>query len=196
MTSPLTLLQGLSVDGQSQSELLQASNHGLRPASQTGETFSRNGVTLAAQTLTGGQPVFTTIQLTAGTVVGAITFWSVGAANAPTHQLAGLFDVNRKPLATSADLTSAAWAANSAKKFAMVTAYTVLADGVFYVGLAESATTTIPTLAGISTVLNLALQAPPVAFTDTATAVTTAFSASAAAASAGFNPLYATVSAS
>lgn len=191
-----TLFQGFRIDSDTQSAVLEATAYGLRPTGSNGETFPRSDAALTGQTLTGGQPVFTAINLAAGTVVGAITFWSVGAANAPTHQIAGLFDVNRKPLATSLDLTSAAWAATSAKKFSMVTPYTVLADGIFYVGIAESATTTIPTLAGVATVLPLALQAPPIGFTDTVTAVTTAFSASAAAASAGFGPLYATTSAS
>lgn len=191
-----TLLQGFRIDADSQSALLEASGFGGRPTGSNGETFPRGDAALSAQTLTGGQPVFTAIPLTAGTVVGAITFWSVGAANAPTHQLFGLFDSTFKPLATSADATSAAWAATAAKKLAMTTPYTVPADGIYYVGVALSATTTIPTLAGISTVLPLVLQAPPIGFTDTATAVTTAFSASAAARSAGFGPLYATTSVS
>lgn len=191
-----TLFQGFRIDSDTQSAVLEATAYGSRPTGSNGETFPRADAALTGQTLTGGQPVFTAINLAAGTVVGAITFWSVGAANAPTHQLAGLFDASFKPLATSLDLTSAAWAATAAKKFSMVTAYTVPADGLFYVGVAISATTTIPTLAGVATVLPLVLQAPPIGFTDTATAVTTAFSASAAARSAGFGPLYATTSAS
>lgn len=54
-----------------------------------------------------------------------IAFYSATqAAEIPTHQWAGIADVNRKILAISADKTTEAWGANTKKTFTFGTAYT------------------------------------------------------------------------
>lgn len=189
-----TLLTGLSVDATSLSELYQATGHALRPTGMVSETISRLDGAFTAATIVTSQPAYTAVNLVQGQVVANLTFWSHSTAAAtPTHLLFGLADSTGKIVATSADATTAAWAANSAKTLAMTTAYTVPADGLYYVAICSTATT-VPTINGLATTAALALQAPAVAFTDTANATTTAFIAGAATKSAGFNPLYCTIS--
>lgn len=186
-----SILTGWTVDAASLSALAQAANLGIRPTGANSETVSRLDGAFTAQTIVAGQPVYTAIYLLAGQVVSNITFWSSSTAAAtPTHLLFGLADATGKIVATSADALTAAWAANSAKTLPMTVAYTVPTEGLYYVVIAESATT-LATITGLSTTAALALQAPAVAFTDTANATTTAFIAGAATKSAGFSPLYA-----
>lgn len=185
-----TLLNGWTVDPGTQSALLQATNFGLRPSTAVAETISRLDGAFTAQTLTGGQPCYTAINLAAGQVVSNVTFWSHStAAVTPTHQLFGLADSTGKIVATSADALTAAWAANASKTLAMVAPYTVPADGIYYIAIALTAGT-LPTLAGVTPVAPMVLATPAVAFSDTANATTMAFIAGAATKSIGFAPLY------
>lgn len=98
--------------------------------------------------LTTGQLWLQAIFLYAGMVVTNISFWSATTAlGTGTHQLFGLYDSSRNLLASSADVTSAAWAANSEKKLAMTAAYTVPSTGLYYCGVSVAATT-MPTFKG------------------------------------------------
>lgn len=86
------------------------------------------------------------IYLLAGMVINNIWFSSaITAAGTPTNQIAGLYDINRALLVQSNNLTTAAWAANTLKQFALQSAYTVPADGLYYCGLLVTATT-VPTM--------------------------------------------------
>jgi hypothetical protein len=104
----------------------------------------------------------TTLQMTAipllkGQTVTSVTFVSgTTALSAGSNQWAALFDGSRNKVAISADDTSTAWGANTAKTFTMTTPYTATATGTYYVGLMVKATT-VPTLLGnnsASTVLS------------------------------------------
>jgi hypothetical protein len=97
---------------------------------------------------TTGQIYCEAIWLTAGTLVSNISFFSATTAlGTPTHYAFGLYDVNRNLLASSADQTSAAWAANTIKTLAMGTPYLIPTTGWYYVAISVVATT-IPTLKG------------------------------------------------
>lgn len=97
---------------------------------------------------TTGQIFLQAIWLTAGTTVTNISFHSATtAAGTPTHYVFALYDSGRNLLASSADQTSTAWAANTLKTLAMGTPYLVPSTGSHYVGISVVATT-VPTLKG------------------------------------------------
>ena len=133
----------------------------------------------------------TAIYLPKGLVVTGITFFSGGTALATgTHQWFGLWDSSLTLARGSADDTSTAWAAQAAKRLALTTPYTVPISGRYYVGLEISATT-VPTIAGISTLTgSAALRAltPSTAILDSTTA-DTAIAPTLAQAAAGLNIL-------
>jgi hypothetical protein len=92
------------------------------------------------------------IYLPAGLTISAVT-WFAGttAATDPLNQIFSLYSAARVLLAQSADATTAAWAANAAKRLPFTTAYTTTAAGLYYVGLLVVATA-VPTLAGVAAV--------------------------------------------
>ncbi|RLL66989.1 hypothetical protein [Streptomyces sp. Z26] len=83
-----------------------------------------------------------------GDTVSALTFISGGTAGASlTNQIAALYSTSGALLAQSADKTSEAWAADSAKTFALAAPYRVTKSGVYFAALAFAAST-VPTLVG------------------------------------------------
>lgn len=97
---------------------------------------------------TTGQIFCQAIWLTAGTTVTNISFCSATtAAGTPTHYVFALYDYSRNLLASSADQTSTAWAANTVKTLAMGTPYLVPTTGLYYLMLSVVATT-VPTIKG------------------------------------------------
>lgn len=127
------------------------------------ETMNRNTCPEVNTTFgTTGQVFCQAIYLTAGTTVTNISFHSATtAAGTPTHYVFALYDIDRNLLASSADQTSKAWAANTIKTLAMETPYLVLSTGLYYVMISVVATT-VPTLKGgiAKTGAQLAGQAP------------------------------------
>lgn len=88
------------------------------------------------------------IYLRAGQLVSSISLCSATtAANTPTNYFFGLFDASLNRLATSANQTTSAWAANTIKTLAMVTPYRVPVSGFYYIGYFMTATA-VPTLKG------------------------------------------------
>lgn len=135
------------------------------------------------------------IYLKAGQVVSSITIWSATtAAGTPTNGFFALYDANRNLVAQSANSTTEAWAANSAKTKAMTTPYKVPTSGLYYVGLLQVATT-IATIKGgnARTGGQLAAAAPTLAGTSS-TGLTTTLPNPAAAITAGTASIYAAVS--
>jgi hypothetical protein len=128
-----------------------------------GETMDRNICPEVNTTVTTtGQIYLQAIWLTAGTVISNISFFSATtAASVPTHYCFALYDINRNLLATTADQTSTAWAANTIKTLAVNSAYTVTTTGLYYLAFMMTATT-IPTLKGgtARTNGNLSFTAP------------------------------------
>lgn len=119
------------------------------PTGYSFETIDRNICTETnTSLLASGTMSLVAIWLPIGTVVSVIAFWSATtAANTPTHQLFGLYDRNLNLCATSADATSAAWAANTKKELAMAAAFTTQYTGVHYLAIMVTATA-VPTLKG------------------------------------------------
>lgn len=113
------------------------------------------------------------IFLPKGTVVTHLTFLSGQTAGATlTHAWAALFDSSRALLKVTNDDTSAAWAQNTEKTLDIQSgAYTVAADGIFYVGLVVTGTT-MPTLSGQTLSTGVGLLAPIMAGTTSATYTT------------------------
>jgi hypothetical protein len=92
------------------------------------------------------------ILLYAGDVVTNLTFMSgATAASVPTNWWFALYDTQATPalIAQSADQTTTAWAADTAKTLALASPYTVLTTGIYYASVMVKATTP-PTLIGAS----------------------------------------------
>ncbi|WP_416975656.1 hypothetical protein [Streptomyces sp. 4F14] len=83
-----------------------------------------------------------------GDAISNLTFISAGTAGGSlTNQIAALYSGAGALLAQSADKTSEAWAADTAKTFALASPVRVTKSGVYYAALAVAATT-VPTLVG------------------------------------------------
>jgi hypothetical protein len=104
----------------------------------------------------GSPPVVTQVMtsvplfLTAGDVVTNLTFHSGQTpAGVPTNYWAALYDTQATPalLAQSADQGAAAWAAFTAKAFALASPITITKTGVYWAALMVKATT-VPSLLG------------------------------------------------
>jgi hypothetical protein len=96
------------------------------------------------------------LYLEAGDVVTNLTFCSATtAAGTPTNWWFALYSTAATPalLAQTADQTTTAWAANTAKTVALATPYTVPTTGVYYAAVHVKATT-VPTLLGASLNVN------------------------------------------
>lgn len=90
------------------------------------------------------------VPLQAGDVITSITFKSGGtAADTPTNWWFALYSSASTPalLAQTADQTSTAWAANTAKTVALATPQTITAAGVYYAAFMMKATA-VTTLVG------------------------------------------------
>lgn len=95
----------------------------------------------------------TAVPLQAGDVITNITFATGGtAANGPTAGFIALYSAASTPalLAQSADFGSTARAANTAYKIPLATAQTITADGLYYVVISFTVSTTVPTLRGLT----------------------------------------------
>jgi hypothetical protein len=129
----------------------------LAPQSMFATTYDRmaGGVANIASSLTTQVVRVVAIYLIEGQVVNNIV-WISGttALGTGTHQWAALLDSSRVQLATSNDLTSTAWAANTPQTFPVATvasgaasSFTTTYTGLHYL-LLDVAATTVPTLAG------------------------------------------------
>jgi hypothetical protein len=109
-------------------------------------------VALTTQVMTS-----TPIMLAAGDVITNLTFVSgATGAGTPTNWWFALYDTSATPalIAQTADQTSTAWAASTAKTLPLSSAYTVPKTGVYWAAVMSKATT-VPTLLG-------AVAAPPI----------------------------------
>lgn len=186
------ILVGQNVDAASESALDQATHLGLARTGAVAETFSRAGTPISAVATTSGNGIYAAINLVQGQVINNIGLVTNStAAVTPTHAVAGIFSPAKAKLATSADLLTAAWAANTEVVVPLTAPFTVPVDGVYYIGF-EIVAGTPPTLSGVAGQAALNALAPVVAFGDT-TALTTALPATATV-SAGASQIYAYVS--
>lgn len=98
------------------------------------------------------------LYLQAGDVIASLTFKSGGtAAVTPTNWWFALYDTATTPalLAQTADQTTAAWAANTAKTLALAAPVTVSKTGIYYAAVMVKAAT-VPTLIGATVVAGAA----------------------------------------
>nr|WP_037829766.1 hypothetical protein [Streptomyces sp. NRRL S-325] len=88
------------------------------------------------------------LYLNDGDLISNLTFVSAGTAGGTlTNQIAALYSGTGVLLAQSADKTSEAWAADTAKTFTLATAQRITKSGVYYAALSVAAST-VPTLVG------------------------------------------------
>ena len=112
------------------------------------ETIPRHLCDETNTVVAGGTLWMQAIYLRAGQVVNSIKLCSATTAGAGlTNQFAGLYDLNRNLLASSANGTTGAWASQTLKSFAMTVPYTVPSDSIYYVGFFVTGTT-VPTYKG------------------------------------------------
>lgn len=132
-------------------------SQGLGPTDCVAATLDRGVTTINGTAPTSGTVELGLLWIPAGAVITSITFISATTAlSAGTHQYFGLYDTSRNRLAVTADATSAAWAANTAKTLSLTADYKVTSSGLYYVGILVTATT-MPTLAG-TTLFNSAIS--------------------------------------
>ena len=150
------------------------------PAGALGTTMDRRTVASAAlPAVASGTLRLTAIWLAKGAVVTSATYVAGTAATALTNRWFSLFDASRNLLKTTADNT-AAWSAGAALTIPFSSTYTVPADGLYYVGITEVATT--PTaLRGMGGSSN-AIGIPPILNGDSSSGLTNAASTPATAA--------------
>jgi hypothetical protein len=135
------------------------------------------------------------IYLYAGQLVSNITVSSATtAAGTPTGGRVGLYSANRALLATSADQTTTAWAANTVKTLAMTTPYRVPTSGLYYIGFYMTATTVITTKGGTAKTGGQLASSVPILHGTSTTGLTTTLPDPAAAITGGLVTIYAGVS--
>lgn len=112
-------------------------------------SIPRSRASSVLSALTAGVMYSTALYLEAGDVVTDLTFKSVAAAVTPTNWWFALYDTQATPalIAQTADQTSAAWSANTAKTIALPSPYTVPTTGIYYASVMVAAGT-VPTLIG------------------------------------------------
>lgn len=98
--------------------------------------------------LTSGVMTSVPIYLLDGDTITNLTFISAGtAAGTPANWWFALYSGAGALLAQTADQTSTAWAADTAKTLALATAQKITKSGIYYAAIGVAATT-VPTLVG------------------------------------------------
>lgn len=172
----------------------------MRDPSILGETISRMGHVNTAFTLSSGTLQMTAIYLPANAVVGHLAACSASAGiTGPTNWWFGLYDNNLVQLATTANQTTTAWAANTYKSLAVATiasgassTFTTTYSGLHYFGVLATWSTTAPSLMACALISSgLPSQSPVLCGTsDTGQTTPPAFPHTATALTVGQNPLY------
>ena len=161
----------------------------LAPTGAAYETFPRNGFGNANINQATGVLWLAAVALPVGLSVGHICFTSgTTLAGTPTHWWFGLYNSSRVQLATTADQTTTAWAATTAKNLAVATiasgassTFVTTYTGLHYVGFMMTATTPC-NLAGATLIAGVYAQTPRiVGNSDTAQTTPPAFAHTAAA---------------
>jgi hypothetical protein len=127
--------------------LLNGSPTGVQRANLDRRYLASNLSALTTQVLLSAA-----LELEAGDIVTNLTFVSgATAANTPTNWWFALYSSAATPalLSQTADQTSTAWAANTAKTVALAAPQTITTSGVYYAAIMVKATTP-PTLAGVA----------------------------------------------
>jgi hypothetical protein len=132
----------------------------VSPLAALFETFSRENADANLSVLATGTLVLQAVFLPYNAVVSGITCVAgATAAGTPTNQWFALYDQTLNKLAVTADDTSTAWAADTAKTLSFSGGYTTTYAGLHYLGVMVKATT-VPTLAGQATRASITGLAP------------------------------------
>lgn len=122
-------------------------------------TTDRYALTTTAP-LVSGRLHLVAIDLPKGLLITSITFVSSTTALVTgTNQWFGLFDSSRVPLRLTADDTSTAWAATTAKTLTLSSTFTTTYAGLHYIGIMVAAAT-VPTLSGTAGHAHVSALAP------------------------------------
>lgn len=151
-----------------------AVNLRFSPTGTLATTCDRRSVAAASITaLTSGTLRLTAVWLPKGTVVTNLTYLSGAVPVGLTNRWFSLFDSSRNLLGKTAD-NAAAWSAGATLTLPLTTPYTTLADGLFYVGFCEVAST-VTALRGLGGSSN-AMAIVPILNGDSTAALTNAAS--------------------
>lgn len=107
----------------------------LYPTGAVRQSQDRRDVSNSTTVLTSGRMCVVAIHLQAGDVVNSITFMNTTAGSGLTHVWYALYDANHNLISATADDTSTAWVANTAKTLALSSSYTVPTTGLYYLGI-------------------------------------------------------------
>lgn len=135
-----------------------AQNRTVSRTSELAETYPRRFVTSNAMTLTSGTLYRCGIHLPKGLTVTSITFASIGAAGAMTHQFFGLYDSSLVLLRSTGDDTSTAWGANTLKTLNLTSTFPTTYAGLHFIALLVVGTP--PTIANTTQAQALSSAAP------------------------------------
>jgi hypothetical protein len=145
------------------------------PSAALAMTLDRRLITgTVVPALTSGTLRLSAVWIPKGTVVTNITYLCGTAATSLTNRWYSLFDGSRNLLRTTADNTSA-WNAGSTLTLPLSSTYTVPADGLYYVGICEVATTPTATR-GIASSTGAGIAISPVLNGDSTASLTNAAS--------------------
>jgi len=174
----------------------QPAQGNLGPTGTLAETFPRAlATTNSAAPTASGTMFMQAIYLTAGQLVSNITIISATtAAGTPTNYFFALYDGSRNLRAQSANQTTTAWAANTAKTLAMTTPYRVPTSGLYYIAILVTATTVPTTHGGPAKANAVVASTAPILHGTSTTGLTTSLPDPAAAITAGTVSMYAAVS--
>lgn len=159
-----------------------------KPTGAVAETYPRGlGANNSAVVATSGTLTLGAIPLHAGQVLSSITwFSSTTAAAGATHCWFALYSPTLGLLGVTNDDTSATpWAASTAKNLSLTTPFTVVTDGLYYLGYVVVATTP-PNIVGMG--LGTSVSALPPVLSGLSTAGLTT-SATAPATAAALTPM-------
>jgi len=155
-------------------DYVDAINVRFSPAGALATTMDRRTVAAASvPALTSGTMRLTAVWLPKGAIVSSITYLSGAVPAGLTNRWFALLDGSRNLLRTTADNTGA-WTAGATLTLPLTSTYTVPADGLYYVGFCEVATT-VTALRGMGGSSN-AMSIPPILNGDSGTALTNAAS--------------------
>lgn len=140
-----------------------AAQRAVMPTGAIVETVPRTAGGFAGRNiLTSGQLYMCAVWLQAGVSISSITWLSsTQAAVTPTNQWVAIFDSARTYLRLSADDTTGAWAATTAKTFNLTSAYVIPTAGVYYLGVMVAAAT-VPNLVAMANTVGTHINQAPI----------------------------------
>ncbi len=130
------------------------------PTGALGISIPDRGAPSNSSPLSSGRLGMQAIALEAGTTITNVVWMSATTAATPTNHWFGLFDNSRVCLRLTADATTGAWGANTAKSLALTTPYVTTYSGLHYLGVMVNGT--VPTLMGLTPSNSAAVAVPPI----------------------------------